>query len=196
MARTNRYDYLNRLLAVTNRPAGGSSIASVYGYNSASQRTAMTNDAGERWDYKYDYLGQATNGWKYDSGGQVINDHRFAYFFDDIGNRKQTVTNGTTVNYMANLLNQYTNVAGWAWTSDPDGNLTADLRCQYGWDAENRLVAVTNGSLRLSLAYDWQGRRIRKVVSVVDVPLSTNSFVYDGWNLMTCLLYTSDAADE
>ncbi|MEI6785350.1 MAG: type IV secretion protein Rhs, partial [Verrucomicrobiota bacterium] len=96
MARTNRYDYLNRLLAVTNRPAGGSAIASVYGYNLASQRTGLTNDAGERWDYKYDYLGQATNGWKYDSSGQVINDHRFAYFFDDIGNRKQTVTNGTT----------------------------------------------------------------------------------------------------
>jgi len=187
MARTNRYDYLKRLLSVTNRPAGGSPIASVYGYNAASQRTSLTNDASERWDFRYDYLGQVTNGWKYDSGGQVINDHRFAYFFDDIGNRKQTVTNGTTINYAANLLNQYTNVGGWALTNDADGNLTADLRCQYGWDAENRLVAVTNGSLRLSLTYDWEGRRIRKVVSVVDVPISTNSFIYDGWNLIAVL---------
>jgi RHS repeat-associated protein len=192
MARTNRYDFVNRLLSVTNYPAGGGSpLGFAYGYNLASQRTAMTNASGERWDYKYDYLGQVTNGWKYDSSGYVINDERFAYFFDDIGNRQSTLTNAVSVDYHANLLNQYTNVGGVTWTNDLDGNLISDGTWTNTWDAENRLVAMAKPGQKLVFTYDWKGRRIAK--QVWDYPESTNNlsldqcFVYDGWNLLAVL---------
>jgi YD repeat-containing protein len=52
---------------------------------------------------------------------------------------------------------------------DTDGNLISDGRWAYTWDGENRLVRmVANTAVgpqqRLDFEYDWQGRRIRKVV--------------------------------
>lgn len=44
---------------------------------------------------------------------------------------------------------------------------------------------------RLDFAYDYQGRRVQKIVSVWNglayAPQSTNRFVYDGWNLIGML---------
>jgi YD repeat-containing protein len=132
-----------------------------------------------------------TNGWKYEAGGQVINDHRFAYFFDDIGNRTRTVTNGTAVNYAANLLNQYTNVGGRTLTNDPDGNLPTDSGWTNTWDAENRLLTMTTNGQMLAFAYDCQGRRIQKQVwkntAGTGSPVRGQRFVYDGWNLVGIL---------
>jgi len=64
---------------------------------------------------------------------------------------------------------------------DLDGNLTSDGRWIYTWDGENRLIGMTVNTsagpqYQLTFAYDWQGRRIQKVVA-------TNNFLYDGWNL-------------
>jgi RHS repeat-associated protein len=72
---------------------------------------------------------------------------------------------------------------------DPDGNLTNDGRFAYVWDAENRLVAMTNNTgvgpkYGLTFAYDYQGRRIQKLVASNSVPIYTNRFLYDGWNLI------------
>lgn len=82
---------------------------------------------------------------------------------------------------------------------DPDGNLTNDGRWTYTWDAENRLVNMTSASsaprpgskLKLDFVYDWQGRRIQKLVSTnngsIYVAQYTNRFVYDGWNLLAVI---------
>jgi RHS repeat-associated protein len=80
---------------------------------------------------------------------------------------------------------------------DGDGNLTFDGIWTYEWDAENRLAAMTmtniasvanSNRLRLEFAYDFQRRRVSKLVKAwngsVFVPQSTNRFVYDGWNLI------------
>jgi len=82
---------------------------------------------------------------------------------------------------------------------DADGNLTADGRWIYAWDAENRLAsmqtqpaAVAAGvpNLLLQFAYDAQGRRIDKKVSTWNLSTSTfqlsteTKFLYDGWNLI------------
>jgi RHS repeat-associated protein len=77
---------------------------------------------------------------------------------------------------------------------DADGNLTNDGRFNYAWDAENRLTNLTSlasgpaGSLlNLAFAYDYQGRRIQKIVSTNNgsyIPEYTNRFLYDGWNLV------------
>jgi hypothetical protein len=74
-----------------------------------------------------------------------------------------------------------------------DGNLTQDGRWTYTWDGENRLINMTSLSgapsgsqLQLAFAYDYQGRRIQKVVSTNNgsgyVGEYTNNYAYDGWN--------------
>jgi RHS repeat-associated protein len=78
---------------------------------------------------------------------------------------------------------------------DANGNLTNDGRWSYTWDAENRLTNLTSLSsaptaskFKLDFAYDWQGRRIQKLVSTNNgsayVAQYTNRFLYDGWNLV------------
>jgi RHS repeat-associated protein len=84
-----------------------------------------------------------------------------------------------------------------AYAYDLDGNLTADGRWTYTWDAENRLTqmeSLTNnpsGSKRkLTFEYDANGRRIGKKVYVWNgsaypgSPNTTLRFLYDGWNLI------------
>lgn len=75
---------------------------------------------------------------------------------------------------------------------DSDGNLTLDGRWQYNWNGEYRLVRMESredvpneARQRLEFAYDWQGRRIRKSVSVWD-PLACNSQP-STTNLFVCL---------
>lgn len=83
-----------------------------------------------------------------------------------------------------------------AFSYDADGNLTQDGRWTYTWDGENRLVNMTSltnapggSQLQLSFVYDYQGRRIQKLVATNSpsggyVGEYTNNCVYDGWNLL------------
>jgi len=79
---------------------------------------------------------------------------------------------------------------------DLDGNLISDGRWNYGWDAENRLVALTNNTAIgpqqvIRFEYDAKGRRIHKQVWGNNVgsgsPTNDVKFVYDGWNLVALL---------
>src|SRR5271157_2035352 len=81
------------------------------------------------------------------------------------------------------------------YTYDADGNLLSDGRWTYTWDAENRLIIMTSLSgapagsqLQLAFTYDYQGRRIEKIVSTNNgggyVGEYTNNYAYDGWNLI------------
>jgi RHS repeat-associated protein len=263
-------------LTGTTSAAGGANVAVFnYAYNSANQRTTITNVDNSRWVYQYDSLGQVTSGRKYWSDGSTVAGQQFDYTFDDIGNRKTTTRDTRSATYTPNTLNQYTsrtvpgyvNVLGtatntatvslwskdstalftptsrkgnyfrgempfnnstgaiWltitnvavlnngtsadlitntvgksllaktpeAFTYDLDGNLTNDGHWAYTWDAENRLISMTNNTLvgpqyQLTFAYDAKGRRIQKIVATNDgtiyIPQTTNNFLYDGWNLL------------
>ncbi len=80
---------------------------------------------------------------------------------------------------------------------DADGNLTADGKWVYAWDAENRLIAMeTNAAVitagvprqRLEFSYDHSGRRIAKKVLSGAVGgwtvASHTLYVYDGWTVV------------
>ncbi|MCB1233349.1 MAG: hypothetical protein KDN19_24105, partial [Verrucomicrobiae bacterium] len=99
----------------------------------------------------------------------------FTYAYDAIGNRsRNAVEEGskkTEATYTTNALNQYTLIQEKSLsasaapretspTHDADGNLVADARFTYRWDAENRLVAAEarDGTHRLEYAYDHQSR--------------------------------------
>ena len=80
---------------------------------------------------------------------------------------------------------------------DLDGNLENDGLWKYGWDAENRLVAMENVTTlaatarrRVTFEYDDRSRRIGKKVypwsgsGYAAVPTLTAKYLYDGWNLV------------
>ncbi|MCX6938836.1 MAG: hypothetical protein NTU80_13280 [Verrucomicrobia bacterium] len=87
--------------------------------------------------------------------------------------------------------------SGEAFAYDLDGNLTADGTWTYTYDAENRLIrqeqkpwTILPGAptaKRLDYTYDYQGRRVRKVVYQwlgAWSQLSDTRFIYQGWNLI------------
>ena len=72
---------------------------------------------------------------------------------------------------------------------DADGNLTNDGRWAYTWDGENRLIGMTVNTnvgpvYQMMFGYDFQGRRIQKIVATNGVTYATKNFLYDGWNLV------------
>lgn len=90
--------------------------------------------------------------------------------------------------------NQYIPRTPETYTHDLDGNLTADGRWNYTWDAENRLVrmvaATANGpQQRIDFTYDPAGRRTRKQVWNNTAGTGTAAvdlmFLYEGWNLLS-----------
>ena len=121
----------------------------------------------------------------------------YGYDYDNIGNRKSSVAPDSDRAYLANELNQYTETAENASTNvllyDSDGNLTNDGVRVYTWNAENRLktispVAPGANDIKLTFGYDYMGRRFSKVISTHDGSAwqitCTNTFVYDGWNMV------------
>src|SRR5207249_1344394 len=109
------YDSFNRLLQISNAPSADSAMAFSYGYNSANQRTAVTNVDSSRWSYAYDSLGQVTAAKKRWSDGGYVAGQQVEYGFDDIGNRTSAASGGDQwganlryENYTVNNLNQYT----------------------------------------------------------------------------------------
>ena len=169
MTTTRAFDALNRLASVASLNVNSMVLSSnAYAYNAVSQRTAMTNQAGNRWEFGYDLRGQVSKGWQFTNQTELLSGRDFGYRFDPIGNRQSTTNSGLTTNYTANWLNQYTAVGPASPTHDADGNLTADGEWTYQWDGENRLVAAEKSGMRLTFTYDYLGRRVEKTVSVWD----------------------------
>jgi len=83
-----------------------------------------------------------------------------------------------------------------AFAYDDDGNLLSDGRFSYSWDSENRLLGAETLStlpssvprVKLEFAYDYMSRCVGKKVYTWDGAnwngTSTNSMIYDGWNLI------------
>jgi hypothetical protein len=146
MTTMKQYDLLNRLTGISS--FGGTSSASPiasfnYTYNSANQRTLVTNVDNSYSIFQYDFLGQVTSGKRYWSDGTPVAGQQFTYNFDDIGNRKTTASGGDgsgsnlrTANYTANNLNQYTSrdVPGYATvlgSANANATVTVNLQRAY-----------------------------------------------------------------
>jgi RHS repeat-associated protein len=63
---------------------------------------------------------------------------------------------------------------------DDDGNLLSDGRFSYVWNAENRLVAVSNATTFVEYAYDYMGRVVSRAMNGVET-----TFLWDGWNMIS-----------
>ena len=158
----------------------------------------FTNDELGRRTVRSDYYinrgSTKVNSFAYNSFSEVTNaimgTGTYSYDYDPIGNRNQEITNSVATAYEANGLNQYTNITGGLVASpvyDLDGNLLQDSRFKYTWNAENRLIGLSNlvNGVVSSYAYDHQSRRICKSVSSPSpFNLQTSHFTYDGWNMI------------
>jgi RHS repeat-associated protein len=115
MSTVKQYDNLNRLTSIASLTNSAPVASFAYRYNSADQRTAVTNSDSSYWLYTYDALGQVTSGRKYWFDGTPVAGQQFVYAFDDIGNRQNTGSGGNQFGtglryqqYAANNLNEYT----------------------------------------------------------------------------------------
>jgi len=204
---TFTYDALNRL--ATKAAPGESTVA--YGYDLAGRLTgasdnsaAIASVSGPAASYSvttsYDALNRpVTVGWT-PAPAAVAPVAAAVTFTHGYNAANQRVSQGATDNswwyyppgtpgstgYTANVLNQYTAVGPVTPTYDGNGNLTYDGTFTYGYDAENRLISVSqDGSSVASYAFDAQGRRKLKTVggtSTVFVTDADNRKVleYDG----------------
>lgn len=151
--------------------ADGTTPSRSYDYDTADQVTAATYGSSQSDTYAYDAMGNRTTASIYSQGG-------------------------STINYTANNVNQYT-----VWSSgfqplsyDANGNmLTNGQGVTYTWDSENRLLAVTPaapalGDKSLVHTYDGQARRVTSTVREWTTSgwqdLTTTLFIYDSWNVM------------
>jgi RHS repeat-associated protein len=66
------------------------------------------------------------------------------------------------------------------FTFDANGNMTGDGTRTFEWDADNRLIAVSQGTLRSELTYDGQSRRSRIVEKNGGATTSDRRFLWCG----------------
>ena len=81
-----------------------------------------------------------------------------------------------------NEVNAYTQFGGKTLSYDKNGNLIADGKQHFEYDALNRLIGVKDesGQVIAHYAYDAENRRIKKVLTH-DTQRTTHDFIYDGW---------------
>ena len=203
------YDANNQLLQVCN--AFSTNIISQYDYtyDAAGRRVACTKSGSafahdDIVDYGYNARSELTN-----AVAAVDSDYRYAYDFDDIGNRESSSERGTNSVYAANQLNQYTEISSSALSASPretftpqfddDGNQTRIKTATGIWsvtyNGENRPILWENISTNsptpnsstptlISMSYDRIGRRVTK---------NAQRFVYDGYlQIANFELQTSD----
>jgi RHS repeat-associated protein len=145
------FDADGNVLSIVNLAPNGSTRSSyVYTYDNQNLPITMTTAAGT-FTYAYDADGQLIS--VQEPGGQTI-----TYEYDAAGNRVAVVSNGTTTQYAANDLNEYTQA----------GNTT------FQYDANGDLISSTNGSGTTTYGYNVLGQLTRVVA-----PSGTTTYTYD-----------------
>jgi RHS repeat-associated protein len=172
----------------------GTSVISSYDYavNAIGQRTGVATSgtafpAVPSWAWSYDSLGQVI------AADSTVATSDRSYQYDTIGNRQKSANSLTLPaanNYTANALNQYTSLPSLASVPsyDFDGNMTSGplpisptANSTLTWDAENRLISSTVGTITTTYQYDAQSRRIAKFTGITPNSAAT-LYLYDAWN--------------
>jgi len=165
-----------------------------YSANSLNQYTSRTVPNA------FDVVGIANVSASVTVNSSAADYRRGEYFQELVGvnNNSTSVWQSVTVTTSGggtNTGNVFVPTATESYGYDLDGNTTNDGRWTFTWDAENRLVSMqaistvpSGAKKKLDFAYDYQSRRIQKVVSTWNgstyVAANTNKFLYDGWNLI------------
>lgn len=193
------YDDQGRLTQIANiHPSAGNLATYSYGYdlNNAGggytmkgQRTSMTASVPSQ-----NFINSQTN-YYYDNNYQLtkaiypnvapFNSEISEWAYDDIGNRTQSILNGTPTNYtyFKNGTNpnngqrlQSDGMNTYAY--DLNGNNTTKTGFTFTWYKTNQLTGIS-GSPAIGYSYDYAGRRYRRTVGTTNY-----DYIYDGQNLV------------
>ncbi len=190
-----------QISTITHSKAGSTLEQVGYTLNPQNdRRTGVARSNGWNDTYSYDHAGQVTS--RSSTTGSLS--ESFAY--DAAGNRTAYTENSTTVNSVADNLDQYWlyngNYGGGAVTHDNNGNLTSiSLRqmvplaatpLDFTWTVENLLMRSTKWNAtktqildRVENTFDALQRRIAKQhYDAAGNLLKQSTFVYDGWNVV------------
>lgn len=118
------YGNRSELLEVNNASPTGTISKYTYTYDAAGRRLGCDKsgsafDTPDTYAYLYNARSELTN-----AIAAIDSNYRYAYDFDDIGNRKTSAERGANSAYTANQLNQYTAVDDFTPVYDVDGNQT------------------------------------------------------------------------
>jgi RHS repeat-associated protein len=125
-----------------------------------------TGEAGRSVAYTYDALHRLKSA--VTTGSTQFPQWGLSWTYDRYGNRTaQSVTAGSAPsNSVSATTNRITEMGGYTFYYDSDGNLTQDDLYKYKYDAENRMVELRNLSDTLIATYAYDGNSLR-VVKVV-----------------------------
>lgn len=161
------------LQRVTHRLPNNSVLSEfTYLYNAIAQVTNETHFQGsslKTWLPAYD-AGERLLGLTELQSGAPSQTLNYAYDKDDNRTTEQGI--GAARNYFYNALNQVTAI------SDSSLPVTS-----YQWDAEHRLVAISNGTHRTELSYDGLNRRTGIVEKENDAVVSERHYLWEGLQL-------------
>ena len=191
------YEPKRDLLAqVRNHINGG--VISQYDYenDAAGRRVAVSRSGSMMSETRTDYYGYNYRD-ELISATKNTEDTEYQYSYDDIGNRVSSLDLGTNRTYVANALNQYTQISNLCDSAalsedfqpqyDLDGNQTL-VKTETGvwqvtYNAENRPVSWTRASdgTNIEMLFDRMGRRVEYVERTGPVTNRHHRFVYDGY---------------
>jgi RHS repeat-associated protein len=186
---TNTFDNAARLLSTTLKNSGNGVLNShSYSYNLASQRTALTNTAGDYRNYTYDPIGQLTGTTAWESGGTTSRfNESLTCTYDAAGNVATRRLNTLTETFSVNPLNEISNVTRSGLftvtgsTTAPATNVTVNgstaTLYSDGTFAKSALSLASGNNTFTAIGKDSSGRADTNVVSAY-LPTSA-AYVYD-----------------
>ena len=185
---TNSYDSLARLLSTQLKNSGGTVLNShSYGYNLASQRTALTNSAGDYRNFTYDDAGQLKTALGYEANATLRLNEQMGYAYDPAGNLNQRTNNALVQTFNLDTLNQLSTlnrsgtltVVGNTTTAATNvmvNTLTATRYADKTWAKDG--FTITNGdNTFMAVAQNNLGVTATNQITV-NLP-ATTLFVYD-----------------
>ncbi len=162
------YDAVNRLIETTIETSEGE-YTTRYSYDHADRVTAVTDAMGNTMKAVYDSQGNLTA--LTDAKGNVVETNQY----DERG-----------------LLTETTDALGntTAYSYDTMGNITSIIEClnteaetkmSYGYDADGKLLSVTNAVGTVNVTYDNRGN----LITMTDSMEGTTAYSYDSMNRVT-----------
>jgi RHS repeat-associated protein len=143
-----------------------------------------------------------TNDFGYNLRSEVIEalmgTNTYGYAYDPIGNRQTATNNAEVLSYIANELNQYTNITDGVTLEpvfDDDGNMVSYGDWTFTWNGENRIIAASNAAHVVTYAYDHVGRLFAKTTfeaSDLGTPISDLRHIWDGFNIVRSATMSND----